>query len=82
MHPRDQLHSLIDELPNQELEAALRFLRYLRDTSEHEAPRQVSRAEAYTTSSEAPSPVQDMIKGLQEGRGLSDKEFLEKLGGQ
>ena len=78
---RQQLHVLVDELPESELYTAKRFLHYLHDTSDPvlQALLQAPEDDEIETPEEA-AAVAGARVALGEGRVVSDEELARRLG--
>lgn len=85
MITRDALRRLVDELPERELEAAARFLEYLRD-SEPEDPFEHSLAEAPEDDEPlTPEDEEHIRQGLEEyrrGAGRPWEKVRKELAGE
>ncbi|WP_040289005.1 hypothetical protein [Alicyclobacillus hesperidum] len=79
---RDELHRLIDQLPDSEVTPALRYLRYLRDLGEDPLMKQLSKA---PLDDEPESPgeregADQARQEMQQGQLFTNEELERELG--
>ncbi len=76
---KEKLHKLIDALPEKELSAAERFLRYLNDIGSDPVLKALSQAseEDELILPEEETMVQEARKSYRQGDVLSDQELVD-----
>jgi len=78
---RERIHRLVDELPDEELHAALRYLEYLRDMARDPVLRAFLEAplddEPLTPEDEA--AIREGREELARGEGIPLEELVERL---
>jgi hypothetical protein len=79
---KEKLHKLIDALPEKELSAAERFLRYLNDIGSDPVLKALSQAaeEDELILPEEETMVQEARASYRQGDVLSDQELDQELG--
>ncbi len=82
MLAREELHELIDRLPETELPAVRSYLRYLAETAGDPVLRALVNApiDDEPETEEERKAVEEAKKALTEGRVLSDKQTARELG--
>ncbi|WP_062309851.1 hypothetical protein [Alicyclobacillus sendaiensis] len=79
---REELHRLIDQLPDSEVAPALRYLRYLRDLGEDPLLKKLMSASAddEPETEEEQAGAEQARKELQTGNVLTTEELERELG--
>ncbi len=82
MIAREELHELIDRLPESELPAVRSYLHYLAETNSDRVLRALVNApvDDEPETEEERKSVEEGRKALAEGRVLSDEEMARDLG--
>ena len=82
MVAREELHELIDQLPERELPAVRSYLRYLAEMAQDPILRKLVNApiDDEPETDEERKAVEEAKKALEDGRVLSDKQMARELG--